>query len=101
MYKPSSRRSNKDSDRDRDRHGKEKGKRKYPPRMRSISKFTVGKEVTFDYKNIALLQKFINDRGKVVSRRVSEVSARQQRQLNVAIKRARFLGLISVGGIRK
>ncbi|MGW2258920.1 30S ribosomal protein S18 [Streptomyces sp. NPDC004749] len=47
-----------------------------------------------DYKNTDLLRKFISDRGKIRSRRVTRVSARQQRQLARAIKNAREMGLL-------
>ncbi|NGP87757.1 MULTISPECIES: 30S ribosomal protein S18 [Fodinibius] len=47
-----------------------------------------------DYKNTDLLQRFMNDQGKILPRRVTGTSAKYQRQLSRAIKRARFLGLI-------
>ena len=53
-----------------------------------------------EYKNISLLQRYVTDRGKIVSRRMSGVSARKQRALQTAIKRARFLSLITIG-VRK
>ncbi|MGM0546093.1 MAG: 30S ribosomal protein S18 [Bacteroidota bacterium] len=47
-----------------------------------------------DYKDTELLQRFMNDQGKILPRRVTGTSAKYQRQLTRAIKRARFLGLI-------
>ena len=47
-----------------------------------------------DYKDEKLLARFISERGKILPRRVSGVSARHQRQLQVAIKRARYLALL-------
>lgn len=47
-----------------------------------------------DYKDDKLLGRFISERGKILPRRLSGVSARHQRQLQVAIKRARFLALL-------
>ncbi|MFJ2650276.1 30S ribosomal protein S18 [Streptomyces sp. NPDC087420] len=47
-----------------------------------------------DYKDTDLLRKFISDRGKIRSRRVTRVTARQQRQLARAIKNAREMGLL-------
>jgi small subunit ribosomal protein S18 len=47
-----------------------------------------------DYKDEKLLGRFISERGKILPRRLSGVSARHQRQLQVAIKRARFLALL-------
>ncbi len=47
-----------------------------------------------DYKNIALIQRFVSDRGKIVPRRRTGVCARHQRRLAQAIKRSRFLALL-------
>ncbi|MGF1671841.1 MAG: 30S ribosomal protein S18 [Balneolaceae bacterium] len=47
-----------------------------------------------DYKNVDTLNRFINDQGKILPRRVTGTSARHQRQLSRAVKRARLLALI-------
>ncbi|MEV4916211.1 30S ribosomal protein S18 [Streptomyces tirandamycinicus] len=47
-----------------------------------------------DYKDTDLLRKFISDRGKIRSRRVTRVTAQQQRRLAVAIKNAREMALL-------
>ena len=47
-----------------------------------------------DYKDVKTLQRFISERGKIVPSRITAVSAKKQRALSTAIKRARFLGLI-------
>ncbi len=47
-----------------------------------------------DYKDVDTLRKFINERGKIVSRRVSGLSAKQQRMITRAIKRARNMALL-------
>ena len=47
-----------------------------------------------DYKDEKLLSRFISERGKILPRRLSGVTARHQRQIQVAIKRARFLALL-------
>ncbi|MFY1679244.1 30S ribosomal protein S18 [Streptomyces sp. WMMC905] len=47
-----------------------------------------------DYKDVDLLRKFVSDRGKIRSRRVTRVSAQQQRQLAAAIKNAREMALL-------
>ncbi|GGR84907.1 30S ribosomal protein S18 2 [Streptomyces aureoverticillatus] len=49
-----------------------------------------------DYKDTDLLRKFISDRGKIRSRRVTRVTVQQQRQLAKAIKNAREMGLLPV-----
>ncbi len=47
-----------------------------------------------DYKDTDVLERFMNDQGKILPRRVTGTSAKFQRQLSRAIKRARFLGLL-------
>jgi len=47
-----------------------------------------------DYKNVKLLQKYISERGKMLPSRITSVSAKKQRELAIAVKRARFLGLL-------
>jgi len=47
-----------------------------------------------DYKNIALLQRFVTERGKIRSRRVTGLSRRDQSKMARAVKRARELGLL-------
>jgi len=60
-------------------------------------RFQLPEGTVIDYKNIALLQKFLTERGKLVSRRITGISAIQQRRLAEAVRRARFLGLVSPG----
>lgn len=47
-----------------------------------------------DYKDVRLLQGYISERGKIVPSRITAVSAKNQRELSRAIKRARHLGLL-------
>nr|WCH58087.1 ribosomal protein S18 [Cystoclonium purpureum f. stellatum] len=47
-----------------------------------------------DYKNIDLLRKFITDQGKILSRRSTGLTAKQQKKLTKSIKRARILSLL-------
>jgi small subunit ribosomal protein S18 len=47
-----------------------------------------------DYKDVKLLQRFLSERGKIVPSRITAVSAKQQRKLARAIKRARNLALL-------
>ena len=51
-----------------------------------------------NYKNIKLLNKFISERGKILPSRITGVSAKKQRLLSQAIKRARNLALLSFIG---
>ena len=47
-----------------------------------------------DYKDPEFLKRFISERGKILPRRVTGTSAKNQRRLTVAIKRARIMGLL-------
>ena len=47
-----------------------------------------------DYKDVRLLSRFLSERGKIVPSRITAVSAKKQRELAIAIKRARFLALL-------
>ena len=47
-----------------------------------------------DYKDTKLLQRYVSERGKIVPSRITAVSAKKQRELAKAIKRARFLALL-------
>lgn len=49
---------------------------------------------TIDYKDIDLLRKFINDQGKILSRRFTGLNSKEQKQLTKSIKRARVLALL-------
>lgn len=49
---------------------------------------------TIDYKDSELLRKFMTERGKISPRRITGTSAKQQRQVKAAIRRARVLGLL-------
>src|SRR3972149_7361600 len=72
---------------------RERGKGKYIPRRRVCS-FCVAKAKTIDYKEVALLRRFVSDRGKIDPRRRTGVCAKHQRILSVALKRARHLALL-------
>jgi small subunit ribosomal protein S18 len=48
----------------------------------------------FDYKDVAMLQRFLTSQGKILSRKRSGLSAMGQRAMRRAIKRARFLGFL-------
>ena len=51
-----------------------------------------------DYKDVELLKRFVSANGKIIPRRVTGTSAKYQRQLAVAIKRARQMGLLPYVG---
>ena len=61
---------------------------------RKVCAFCVDKVETVDYKDVAKLRRYLSERGKIVPRRVTGTCARHQRQLTVAIKRARHVALM-------
>ena len=63
-------------------------------RRRRFCKFTVEGVKEIDYKDLNTLKQFVSETGKIVPSRITGTSARYQRQLARAIKRARFLGLL-------
>ncbi|HEX3043258.1 MAG TPA: 30S ribosomal protein S18 [Bacillota bacterium] len=77
---------------DRDSNGgKERGGRR--PKKKVCS-FCVDKVQHIDYKETARIRKFITERGKILPRRISGNCAVHQRQLTIAIKRARQIALL-------
>ena len=63
-------------------------------RRRKTCPFSGASAPKIDYKDVKLLQRFVSERGKIVPSRITAVSAKKQRELAKAIKRARFLGLL-------
>ena len=63
-------------------------------RRRKTCPFSGPSAPRIDYKDVKLLQRYVSERGKIVPSRITAVSARKQRELAKAIKRARFLGLL-------
>ena len=63
-------------------------------RRKKVCNFCVDKVETIDYKDVAKLKRYLSERGKIVPRRVTGTCAHHQRQLTVAIKRARHLALL-------
>lgn len=63
-------------------------------RRRKSCPFSSSDAPAIDYKDVKLLQRYISERGKIVPSRITAVSAKKQRELSRAIKRARFLALL-------
>ena len=63
-------------------------------RRRKTCPFSGANAPAIDYKDVKLLQRYVSERGKIVPSRITAVSAKKQRELAQAIKRARFLGLL-------
>ena len=67
---------------------------KLPTKKKTVCTFTEAGLRDVDYMDVTLLQKYLNDDYKINPIRYNSVSARMQRRLTTAIKRARFLALI-------
>ncbi len=63
-------------------------------RNQKICRFTQDNIKYIDYKDVKLLQRYISERGKIVPSRITAVSAKKQRELAKAIKRARNIALL-------
>ncbi|GAC35439.1 MULTISPECIES: 30S ribosomal protein S18 [Paraglaciecola] len=63
-------------------------------RRRKFCRFSAEGVVQIDYKDIAMLKNYVTESGKIVPSRITGTSAKYQRQLSTAIKRARFLALL-------
>jgi len=70
-------------------------------RQRNMAKYKLAKDAVLDYKNYTLLQKYLNERGKILPMRITGITAKDQRKLSLAVKRARFLALLPTGGVKK
>ncbi|MFI0765642.1 30S ribosomal protein S18 [Streptomyces sp. NPDC021218] len=73
------------------------GTKRPDPKRRRVNPLDAAGITYVDYKDTDLLRKFISDRGKIRSRRVTHVTRRQQRQIARAIKNAREMALIPYG----
>lgn len=69
-------------------------KRKPRKGRKRVCNFCIDKIDRIDYKDVSRLRKYITERGKIVPRRISGNCARHQRQLTIAIKRARNIALL-------
>lgn len=70
-----------------------RGKRNYV-RKKKVCRFCVDKVDLIDYKKPEILQSFVQERGKILPRRITGTCARHQRWLTVAIKRAQNIALL-------
>ena len=61
---------------------------------RKVCAFCADKVETIDYKDAARLRKFVSERGKILPKRMTGTCAKHQRELTIAIKRARHVALL-------
>ncbi|HVB08118.1 MAG TPA: 30S ribosomal protein S18 [Candidatus Acidoferrales bacterium] len=73
--------------------GPRRGKRNYV-RKKKVCRFCVDKVDLIDYKKPEILQSFVQERGKILPRRMTGTCARHQRWLTIAIKRAQNIALL-------
>ena len=63
-------------------------------RNKKICRFTQNDIKYIDYKDVKLLQRYVSEQGKIIPKRITGTSAKYQRQLSIAIKRARHMALL-------
>ena len=75
---------------------KEKNERPFRARKakKKVCQFCVDKVTDIDYKDITKLRRYVSERAKILPRRVTGTCAKHQRQLTIAIKRARHIALL-------
>jgi small subunit ribosomal protein S18 len=76
-----------------------RGKRQFF-RKKKVCRFCTDKVDFIDYKKVEMLQPFVQERGKILPRRMTGTCSKHQRWLGVAIKRARNIALLSFSGNR-
>ncbi|SMC26553.1 SSU ribosomal protein S18P [Desulfacinum hydrothermale DSM 13146] len=73
---------------------KRKKRRRRIFRRRRVCRFCADSSLKIDYKDAKTLRYFLTERGKIIPRRISDNCAKHQRQLTLAIKRARQMALL-------
>ena len=63
-------------------------------KKKRVCQFCADKSTKIDYKNVQKLEKYVTERGKILPKRVTGTCAKHQRELTVAIKRARIMALL-------
>jgi small subunit ribosomal protein S18 len=63
-------------------------------RRRKVSYLTINKIYSLDYKDVSLLRRFVNEQGKIIPSRQSGATAKEQRMISTAIRRAREMALL-------
>jgi len=79
---------------DRDSNGPNRGRKKRTYHRRKVCRFCADSSLLIDYKEPRTLRYFTTERGKIIPRRISGNCAKHQRELTVAIKRARNMALM-------
>ena len=70
----------------------------YNPKFRKVRKkvcaLCANKDLVLDYKNAEQLKKFVNEKGKILPRRATGACAKHQREITLAVKRARHIAVL-------
>lgn len=76
------------------RSDRREDKKYYRKSRRKVCTFCVDKITAIDYKDVGKIRKFVNEKGKILSRRITGNCAKHQRMITSAIKRARVIALL-------
>jgi len=63
-------------------------------KTKKVCRFTQNNITYIDYKDVKLLQKYVTEQGKIIPKRITGTSSKYQRELSIAIKRARHMALL-------
>ncbi len=63
-------------------------------RNKKICRFTQNDVIYIDYKDVKLLQRYVNEQGRIIPKRITGTTAKYQRELSTAIKRARHMAIL-------
>ena len=81
-----------------ERERTERNDRRNRKSRKKVCSFCMDKIENIDYKDVPRLKRYLSDRAKIIPRRVTGTCARHQRQLTVAVKRARHLAFLPYVG---
>lgn len=82
------------NNRRRNNNGDEDFNPKYRKMRKKVCTMCANKELVLDYKNQEQMKKFVNEKGKILPRRVTGACAKHQRDITQAIKRARHIAIL-------
>lgn len=85
-------------ERERNERSERSGDRRNRKARKKVCAFCMDKIETIDYKDVPRLKRYLSDRAKIIPRRVTGTCARHQRQLTIAVKRARHIAFIPYVG---
>ena len=63
-------------------------------KVKKFCRFTQNKVKYIDYKDVKMLQKYVTEQGKIIPKRITGTSSKYQRELSIALKRARHMDLL-------